>query len=46
MLVCIFATNCNSTASDRPLRRTIQGHRKERQSHQNPYDWQGRNGLC
>ena len=30
MLTCIFAKYCICTASDRPLRRPIQGHRKER----------------
>ena len=42
MLTCIFAKNRNCTASNRPLRRPIQGHRKERQSHENPYKRQGR----
>ena len=46
MLACIFAKNRDSTASDRPLRRTIQGHRYERQSHENPDKRQGGNGLC
>ena len=31
-----FAKNRNCTASNRPLRRPIQGHRKERHSHENP----------
>ena len=36
MLTCFFAMNHNCTDSNRPLRRPIQGHRKERQSHENP----------
>ena len=33
---CILAPNRNCTASDRPLRRTIQGRREERQIYENP----------
>ena len=32
----ILALNRNCTASDRPLRRTIQGRREEWQSNENP----------
>ena len=40
-----FVKNRNCTASDLPLRQPIQGHRKERQSHENPAKRQGGNGL-
>ena len=45
MLTCIFAKNRNCTASNHPLRRPIQGHRKEREGHENPDKRQGGNGL-
>ena len=41
---CIFATNRNCAASDRPLR-PIWGHREEPQSHENPNKRQGGNSL-
>ena len=36
MLACIFATNRNTTTSDRPSRWTIQSHLQEWQSNDNP----------
>ena len=45
MHTCILATNSNCAASDRPLRRPIKGCREEWQSHENPDEKQGRNGL-
>ena len=45
MHTCIFAMNRNCAASDRPLRRPIQGHREERPSYENPDKRQGGNSL-
>ena len=45
MLACIFATNHNTTASDHPLRWTIQGHLQEYQNNENPHKRQGGDGL-
>ena len=41
---CNFVKNRNCTVSNRPLRRPIQGHHKERQCRENPDKRQGGNG--
>ena len=41
MHTCIHAPNRHCAASDRPLRRTIQGRLEEWQSHENPSERQG-----
>ena len=45
MLACIFATNRNCTAADRPLRWTLQGHLQGQQNYENPHERQGGDGL-